>query len=976
MKQTVHVDFSSLKAVLEGDLLTDQLNKILYSTDASVYKEEPLAVILPKYKQDIVHIVNFARENGLSLIPRAGGTSLSGQCVGNGIVVDVSKYMNRLISLDVEAREVTVQPGLIRDELNRLLEKHGLFFAPITSTSNRANIGGMVGNNSCGQNSIVYGNTRDYCLKVEAVLSDGSEVVFEELTASQFEEKLKLDTLEGQLYRDFHTHLADPTVQENIQQHFPKPSITRRNTGYALDAMLNSQPFTDGGAAFNFCKLLTGSEGTLAFWTEITLKLCPLPPKHPVVAICQYHSVRESLQAVTQAMAHQPFACELMDKTILDCTRDNLLYRDSLRFFEGDPEGVLMVEFRADTLEAATQLGEKLITDLKENSSGYAFSLVKGEDTNKVWELRKAGLGLLANLPGDPKAVANIEDTAVSIEDLADYIEEFDQLMDGFGQKVVHYAHAGAGELHLRPILDLKKSEDRKKFYEISLTSAQLVKKYQGSLSGEHGDGRVRAPFIPLMVGEENYQLFQSIKKSWDPHNLFNPHKIIDPKPLIDDLRYEENQKTPEIPTVLDFSATGGILRMAEKCNGSGDCRKLHTSGGTMCPSYQATKDEKHTTRGRANALRTLLTQNKQGNPFDHEELKETLDLCISCKGCTSECPSNVDMANLKAEFLYQYQKTNGVPLRSRVFANINSLNTLGSIFPAVSNFFLGNPLTGNLLKKTLGVAESRKLPALHPVSLRDWYAQKFQPAQPTQPTTIYLFCDEFTNLNDTPIGMKAIELFNRLGYAVKLIDHEESGRAALSKGLLDKAKKHANSNVTAFQGLIDANNVLIGIEPSALLSFRDEYPKLVDPSLREGADHVAKHTFLVEEFITREIRAGRITSDLFDETERDLLVHAHCHQKALSRLGDVRAALSLPKGHKVTLLKTGCCGMAGSFGYEKEHYEVSMAIGELVLFPAVRDKKPDQIVVAPGTSCRHQIQDGTREASMHPVEVLWVALR
>lgn len=973
---SVKVNFGALEKGLEGELLTDKLSKIIYATDASVYKEAPLAIVVPKHKQDIIHVVKFASKHGLSLIPRAGGTSLSGQCVGNGIVVDVSKYMNHILEVDTDAQTVRVEPGVIRDDLNRYLSKDNLFFAPITSTANRANVGGMVGNNSCGQNSIVYGDTRQYAVRIEGILSDGSEVIFESLSKVEYQSKLKLQTQEGELYNHINNHLSQQEIRDNINKEFPKSTITRRNTGYALDELIKCHPFTDEGDHFNFCKLICGSEGTLAFITEITLALMPLPPTFPAVAILQYQSIRACLESVTDAMAHKPYTCEMMDKPILDCTKSNAIYNATReKYIQGDPIGVLMIEFRADDPSIAKSLAEKCIADIKAKGKGCSYSIIEGDDTKEVWMLRKAGLGLLANLPGDPKAVACIEDTAVSTDDLADYIQEFDEMMKAFGQDVIHYAHAGAGELHLRPILDLKKKEDRKSFYDISHASAQLVKKYKGSLSGEHGDGRVRAPFIEMMVGAENYKLFQSIKHTWDPQNIFNPHKIIDPKPMTDDLRYVENQKTPEIETLMDFTSTGGIIRLAEKCNGSGDCRKGPKAGGVMCPSYHVTLDEKHTTRARANALRTLLTQEKPGNAFDHEELKEVMDLCISCKGCTSECPSNVDMSNLKAEFTYQYQKKHGIPLRSRAFANINSLNTMGAIFPSFTNFILGSKLTSGLLKKFLGVAQDRSLPMIQKTSLRTWYKNNYRPAERTKEKTIYLFCDEFTNFNDTHIGIKTVQFFDRLGYEVKIIDHDESGRAALSKGLLDKAKRHAENNVKTFASIIDENNILLGIEPSAILSFKDEYPKIVDSVLVGKAKNIAKHVFLIEEFLAQEIRSFVITANDFDTCKRDIVVHAHCHQKALTNTSDTFTALSLASGHKVALLDTGCCGMAGSFGYEKEHYKVSMDIGELVLFPEVRKRSDETIIVASGSSCRHQIMDGTKREGIHPVEVLYDAL-
>ncbi|MDO9551180.1 FAD-binding and (Fe-S)-binding domain-containing protein [Rhodonellum sp.] len=968
----------NLATQLQGELKFDTLTKTLYATDASVYREIPLAVAFPKSEADIKKLILFAKDNNTSLIPRTAGTSLSGQCVGNGIVVDVSRDFTKILEFDKEGKWVRVQPGVVRDELNLFLKPQGLFFSPITSTANRAMIGGMVGNNSSGTTSIVYGTTREKVIELKTLLSDGSEAIFGELNLDQFLEKCQLESLEGNVYRQIKEDLSNPENQNNIQEHFPKKSIHRRNTGYAVDYLLDSGLFTEDGLPFNFCKLLSGSEGTLAFTTEIKILLDPLPDPVEIVVGAHFVSIHESMKAAQVAMKHPATAVELMDKIILDCTKESLEYSKNRYFVEGDPMALLMIEFRGKTLEEAMQKGQALIADLKSAGLGYAYPVIGPELTKSAWALRSAGLGLLANIPGDRKAVACIEDTAVDILDLADYIEEFDEMMVGFNQKPVHYAHAGAGEIHLRPILDLKKQEDREEFYKISEATAKLVKKYKGSLSGEHGDGRVRAPFIPLMVGEENYQLFRKIKYTWDPDNIFNPGKIVDTAPMNTSLRYEADMLTPVQETLMDFTFEGGILRMAEKCNGSGDCRKLPSSGGTMCPSYQATRNEKDTTRGRANVLREFLTQDQKPNAFDHPEIKEALDLCLSCKGCTAECPSNVDMSTMKAEFLYQYQKTYGIPLRSKAFAYINALNTIGGKTPGIANFFLGNKLTGGLMKSFLGVAPKRNLPEISKLSLRNWYEKNYAslPGNAKEIKSVYLFIDEFTNYNDTKIGIAAIQLLKKLGYGVKVVKHEESGRSAMSKGLLEKAKKHAEANVRVFQDLVDGNTPLIGIEPSAILSFRDEYPRLVGKDLVEGAKKLKFHTLLIDEFIGREIVAGNINASSFTEEQQKIKFHGHCHQKALSAVSWSEKLLSLPKNYSVEVIPSGCCGMAGSFGYEKEHYEVSMQIGEMVLFPSVRQAEKDTLIAAPGTSCRHQISDGTGKKAKHPVEILWEAMR
>ncbi len=972
----LELQLEKLGRQLEGEFYHDQLMRTLYATDASVYKSLPLAVALPKHKGDIKKLVAFANEHRTSLIPRTAGTSLAGQCVGEGIVVDVSKYLNGILEFNKDEAWVKVQPGVVRNELNHFLKPHGYFFSPITSTASRAMIGGMVGNNSCGTTSIVYGSTREHTLSLQLILSDGSEIDVRALSDQEFEEKCKLSTLEGQLYRHIKEELSRPEVKDQILQHFPKPSIHRRNTGYAVDYLLQSTVFGNADQPFDFCKLLCGSEGTLAIITEIKIHVDPLPAPFDVVVAAHFESIHQSMKAAQVAMKRSPAAVELMDKIILDCTKENVEQSKNRDFVEGDPKAILMVEFRDHDLPGANKQAETFIEDLKQANLGYAFPIIGPDRTKSAWELRSAGLGLLANIPGDTKAVACIEDTAVDIEDLADYIDEFAEIMKGFDQQPVYYAHAGAGEIHLRPILDLKKSADVERFYQISEASAKLVKKYQGSLSGEHGDGRVRAAFIPMMVGEENYELFRRIKKTWDPNGIFNPGKIVDAPPMNSSLRYAPDMQTPQQATLFDFSAVGGMLRMAEKCNGSGDCRKLPNSGGgTMCPSYQATRNERETTRARANVLREFLTKDTSPNPFDHEEIKEVMDLCLSCKGCTSECPSNVDMATLKAEFQYQYYKAHGVPLRAKAFAYINQLNNLGSIFPRFSNFFLGGKLSGNLLKKALGVAPERNLPQLSPITLRGWYKKNYAKLTglPIK-KSVYLFVDEFTNHNDTSIGVKAIKLLRHLGYEVRVVEHPESGRGAISKGLLEYAKKAANGNVKIFSRLVSAETPLLGIEPSAILSFRDEYPRLVDKDLRSDAKTLKVYTEMVDEFLAKEFIAGNISASQFHTRECQVLLHGHCHQKALSSVNYTKKILGIPENYQVEVIPSGCCGMAGSFGYEKEHYALSMQVGEMVLFPKVREADAATLIAAPGTSCRHQIADGTGRSVKHPIEILFEA--
>ena len=974
MNKEINNALFDLKSGFSGELEFDDLIKAIYATDASVYRKLPLAVAYPKNTEDIKQLIGFAKQYDTSLIPRAAGTSLAGQCVGDGIVVDVSKHLTKIISLDLDNQTVTVQPGVIRDELNNYLEPFGLFFGPNTSTSNRCMVAGMVGNNSSGTTSIQYGVTRDKVLELHTILSDGSEVVFNEMSSEEFHNKTKLETLEGQIYKTIYSELKDESVQKNIKDKFPKVEIHRRNTGYAIDELIKSDVFTESSDKFNMCKLLSGSEGTLAFTTQITLKLDKIPPSESIMVAIHFNSVEDCLKAVKPVMKHNLYTCEMMDKTILDCTKQNKTQQENRSFIEGDPKAILMCEVKGDTTDEVEKFANELLETIKNSGLSYAYPVLKGQEINKALELRKAGLGLLGNIIGDKKAVACIEDTAVSLNDLADYITEFTELMKGYKQNAVYYAHAGAGELHLRPILDLKQSADVDLFRKITTDVANLVKKHKGSFSGEHGDGMVRSEFIPFMIGDVNYQILKRIKYAFDAKNIFNPGKIVDAHKMDASLRYETDRIEPEVETLMDFSASKGILRETEKCNGSGDCRKLPEFGGTMCPSYRATRNEKDTTRARANALREFLTNSEKANKFNHPELREVFDLCLSCKACSSECPSSVDVASLKAEFLYQYQKENGVSLRTKLFAYNNKLNQLGSKFNGLTNFMFSNGLTSSILKKTFGIAKERSLPLLSNNSLNKVIQSKqYQLVKNNNIKIVYFFIDEFTNYLDSEIGIDAINLLQVLNYKVEFVKHEESGRAFLSKGLLEQAKNLANKNVSIFKDLIKEETPLIGIEPSAILTFKDEYLKLADD--KTSAENIAKNTFLIEEFISNEIAVGNIMASQFTSDEKIIKFHGHCHQKAMSNQIHSFKALNLPKNYKVTLIPSGCCGMAGSFGYEKEHYEVSMNVGEQTLFPAIRKASKETVIVANGTSCRHQIKDGTQREAKHPISILRDAL-
>lgn len=947
----------------------------MYTQDASLYRELPLAVAYPKNGEDLLQLIQYARKHKTGLIPRTAGTSLAGQCVGNGIVVDVSRYMNRILSLDQKNKTVTVEPGVVRDELNRYLKPYGLFFGPNTSTSNRAMIGGMVGNNSSGSYSIAYGVTRDHVLSVKGLLGDGSLVTFSPLSLQEFHQKSQGKTLENRIYQQIFQELSDEENQKEIREHFPHPDIKRRCTGYAVDSLLQMMPFTGSGELFNFSKLIAGSEGTLMLMTEITLNLLPVPPVKELMIAVHFNSIDEALRAVTTTLKYKPRAVELMDKAVLDCTKWNIEQSKNRFFIEGDPAAILMIEFCGESEAELENTARSMVEEMKQNGFGYHFPALYPPENHKAMELRKSGLGVLANMPGEMKPVEFIEDTAVRVEELADYIKEFDNLMVRiYDQYPVYYAHAGAGELHIRPLVNLKTEEGLFEFRQIATESAMIVKKYNGSLSGEHGDGRVRSEFIPFMLGEKNYELLKRIKYTWDPDNIFNPGKIIDAPPIEKNLRAVGLPEI-DVPTIMDFSGESGFYKAASRCSGSGDCRKQAAAGGTMCPSYMATLEEKDTTRARAKVLSEFLNYSESPNRLNHKEIYDVMDLCVSCKGCKSECPSNVDMATLKAEFLFQYYQSQGIPFAVKTFAGIAAINETAMKFRGISNFMLKNPVTSFVIKKVLKVAQKRKLPLLSSVTLKKWYDENYQwlARELIRPIkTIYLFADEFINFNDAEVGIKAIRLLTRLGYKVIIPEHTESGRAFISKGLLKEAAECSDKNFEFLHDLISERSPLIGLEPSAILTFRDEFPRLVKKEYREKARTMKNHIFTFEEFLAKEIESENIIPESFKSDKIQILVHNHCHAKALSDQKFTAKIFSLLRNAEVQTIASGCCGMAGSFGYEKEHYNVSMKIGELVVFPEVRKAAPNTVISAHGFSCRHQIQDGTQKKALHPVEILW----
>ena len=964
---------ASLASQLKGELYythetKDQTMLLAYSTDASVYQEKPLAVAIPADIDDIKKLIDFARQNKVTIIPRTAGTSLAGQVVGHGIIMDISRYFNHIIELNVEEQWVRVQPGVIRDDLNNYLKPFGLMFGPETSTASRAMIGGMIGNNSSGLHSIVWGDTRHNLISANVILDDCSEVAFETLDEAAYFNKLLLTGREGDIYRHMNSLLTNPQHLSAIETGYPKRSITRRNTGYALDIL------SDRSAPFNMCNLLAGSEGTLAVVTEAKLKLMPLPPPELGLLCVHFADMVECMHGNVVALAHKPEASELVDKYIMDFTVGHPTYKYNRFFIEGDPQALLIVEFRGHTAAETAAKAMALKADLVARGLGYAYPYITGiEQTNLVWDVRKAGLGLIRNLPGDSQPVNLIEDCAVSPEDLPAYVSDIQKLLVEEGVHASYYAHAGAGELHIEPFVNLKTPAGKRTFRSILEKTSDLVLKYNGSLSGEHGDGRLRGEFIGKVLGDKVYKLLEEVKFIFDPKGVFNANKIVNTPPMDSHLRYDNDSNLTEIKTYFDFSKEESILRLAEKCSGSGDCRKTEITGGTMCPSFMATRDEKDTTRARANMLRQFLTNSTKKNRFDHEEIKEVMDLCLSCKGCKTECPSSVDVAKMKAEFLQHYYDEHGAGFRTKLIANFTQSQKLGAWVAPLYNFVVKNDFLSGLVKKTVGFAPKRSLPTVNGTTLSQWV--KTQGPIRDAKRRVYLFSDEFTEYNDAEIGITAYKLLIALGYEVIIPKHVQSGRTYLSKGFVKEAKKIANKNIHFLKGLITDETPLLGVEPSGIITFRDEYLSLVDDDIRIEAQNIAKNALMIDEFLLTEMKAGRIRPEQFTTTARKIKLHGHCYQKAFHLVTVTEQVLSFPKNFSVETIPSGCCGMAGSFGYEAEHYDVSMKVAELVLLPAVRKTEADTLIAAAGTSCRHQIKDGVGRKSYHPVEILYDAL-
>lgn len=949
-------------------LQSDTLIRRLYANDASMYEELPEAVAFPTCEADIRDLVQLARSRKIAITARAAGTSLAGQTTGGGVVMDTGRHMTRILRLDADAGYATVQPGVIRDSLNRAAAAHGLQFGPDTSTTNRSMLGGMIGNNSAGSFSLKHRTTREHVSRMRVVLSDGQVVDFEPLSETRLILKTELDTLEGQIYRQMTALLKEHASL--IREHAPHPDVIRRNTGYALDRLLEMTPFTPGGRPFNLCELLCGSEGTLAMTVEADVRLVPLP-KHTILLVPHFETVDASMEATVLAVGMGPAAVELVDRIVLDATRNNAEQARNRFFLQGDPGAILAIQFEGDDLEEIRAKAEACQTlMLGDGHATAAPILTDAGEMNRVWELRKAGLGLLMGVWAETKTPEFMEDTAVRVADLPAYIRDIEALCARYGVRCVYYAHASVGELHLRPELNMTVPEGLDTMKAMAVDVADIVKGYRGSLSGEHGDGRVRAPFLERFYGREMIAVFEMVKEIWDPQGIFNPGKIVFPKPMDADLRFYPGENPPAVETVFQWrDEAGGFMETLNRCNGAGVCRKLAASGGTMCPSYMATGEEKDSTRGRANLFRQLF-RGEGPEAFTSPELKEGLALCLSCKACKTECPANVDMARMKAEFLHGWHQRKGSTLSERFFAFPERLYPLAALIPRLVNAFNMSRPAKEIYHALLNIAPERNLPAFADESLWNWYRKR--PVVNAEGTPVVILNDLFMNHHEPEIGKAMVGVLEAMGRRVIVTQPHQSGRTYLSKGFLDHAKQASIRTVEQLRGYAKRGIAIIGQEPSELLTLRDETLDLVPSALLDDAASVASAAVLFEEYL---IEHADEAAGLFDMPPTPVAVHGHCHAKALIGTQPTMKALALA-GYQPRELKTGCCGMAGSFGYEADHYDVAVAVAETSLLPALRSVPKDTRVCAHGFSCRHQIADLGDRKGTHPAVLLHQALK
>jgi FAD/FMN-containing dehydrogenase/Fe-S oxidoreductase len=938
-----------LESQLEGEVRFDPVSRVLYSTDASVYQIQPLGVVVPRSREDLVRVVRVCARHRTPITMRGGGTSQAGQAIGTGVVVDTSKYLNRVLDVDVIGRRARVEPGVVLDELNATLKPHGLRFAPDVSTASRATVGGMMANNSSGARSVVYGKTIDHVVEQDVVLADGSVTRFKPLSAAELDCMCAGEGLEAECYRVVRGMAAEHVAE--IDRRFPK--VLRRVGGYNLDEFIRPD------RPFNLAKLMVGSEGTLGVVLEATINLVPLPAAKAVLVI-QFADLFESLAATPLILRHRPSAVEVMDAFILNHTKQSAAL-DLLRrsFVEGDPAALLCVEMYGDTATELPPRLEAVEQDLRANGLGYHYHhAVDPAAQARIWSLREAALGLSMAMKDDAKSLSFVEDTAVAPERLRDYIERFLAIVRKHGTAAGVYAHASVGCLHVRPIVNMKTDEGVRRFEAIANDVADLVLEFGGALSGEHGDGLVRSPFMRKMYGPVLYEAFRTIKRTFDPHGIFNPGKIVDAPPLTSNLRYGAGYLTPQPATFFDYSDYGGMGGAVEMCSGLGACRKK--LDGTMCPSYMVTREETHSTRGRANVLRLAMAGRLGEAGLGDEGVYETLELCLECRACKAECPVGVDMARFKSEFLADYWRRHGTPVAARVLGNARTVARWGSRLAPLSNW-LATSAPGRLVnERMIGVDRRRRVPRFVRRTL-----EQVAPSVDALSAAV-LFADTFTNHYEPEVGTAAIEVLAAAGVRAGIVAHGCCGRPQISKGLLARARTLAAANAEALYPHAAAGRPIVFCEPSCLSAVREDAPALLRGDARQKAEVVAKSTVLFEEILAPKAAGLKLKNG-----PARLLLHGHCHQKAMGLLAPSAALLSQIPGTTVTALDAGCCGMAGSFGYARDHYDVSRAIGERRLLPEVRNAQPGTVIVAAGTSCRHQVLDFTGVEAVHPAVLL-----
>ena len=960
-----------LQKRVAGDLRTDTYSRILYSTDASIYQAVPYGVLIPKTVDDVHAAVELAAQYRVPILPRTAGSSLAGQAVNQALVIDMTRHLDRVLEVNPEERWVRVQPGLVLDELNLYLRPMGLSYGPDPASSNRAAMGGIVANNSTGAHSILYGMTADHVLETSVILSDGSRATFGPVEDEALGHYLERPGLEGEIYRRIRemTQTHAETIRAGTPRHW------RRCGGYNLDRFVEGVSFNyPQDKRFNLAKLICGSEGTLAVMTDIKLNLVPLPAK-TALAIVHFDSLYEALAATPVILQVEPSAVELLDNLGLTLCRQVPEYARLLTtFIEGEPHCVLITEFHGESESEVEAKIERLKTHLAQEKVGRTVvPAISPQLQNNVWTVRKAGLGLLMSIKGDHKPIPFIEDAAVPVEHLAEYVTRVEKFCNDLGTRVAYYAHASAGCIHIRPLINTKTASEVDKLPVIATFAVELLGEYGGSLSSEHGDGRSRSWLNERFFGRDLYALFRQVKQVFDPHNILNPGNIVDPPPMTENLRYGADYAVIPIREHLDFSLDMGFHRAVEMCNGAGVCRKKTT--GTMCPSFMVTREEEHSTRGRANALRAVLSGRLPPDELTSPRMYQVMDLCVECKACKAECPSSVDMAKIKFEFLAQYYQKHRVPLRTRLFADIARWSrwSSGALAPVV-NRALKNGVIRWGLERFVGITRQRPLPEFARRPFTHWFRQRMTDGggRIGSDERVVLFNDTFNTYNEPQVAIAATEVLEAAGFQVILPGHKCCGRPMISKGLVNEARRAAQDTVNRLAPFAEQGLPIVGLEPSCLLTIRDEYLYLLpdDPWVKV----VAEHCYTFEEFIAGLADEGRLALE-FNGQPRHILLHGHCHQKALVGTGPSRRVLELPPGYTVTEVDSGCCGMAGAFGYEAEHYQLSMAMAERRLLPAVREQGDETLIAAAGVSCRQQIRHGSGRVARHPAEILRAAL-